>query len=294
MAGAVTHTTMRIDAAERDAFRAEFSVGSRLARAPRGQRVCVYDTARFPFAQHIRRLLVAKGIVPADAMAKLARLEDLHTLLPRERMALDDGELNDVSRQFYDTDAEFVATYEALLRDVVGPDVVGGDFLFQSTPTIRFHFPHEDGFDWKPRFHTDIMLGHPPQEINLWLPVCGASGSASMCIAAMEDGIAVAESLDLDFARLADGAQNDPALAARCAGMSRPVELAYGEFLAFDPRCLHATQNNETGWTRISLDFRVVPLDDYHAIRVTYRGTGRRQMLFRQGHYYDARDSRAL
>jgi ectoine hydroxylase-related dioxygenase (phytanoyl-CoA dioxygenase family) len=138
------------------------------------------------------------------------------------------------------------------------------------------------------------MLGHPPQEINLWLPVCGASGSASMCIAGMEDGIAVAESLDLDFARLADGAQNDPALAARCAGMSRPVELAYGEFLAFDPRCLHATQNNETGWTRISLDFRVVPLDDYRAIRVTYRGTGRRQMLFRQGHYYDARDSRAL
>jgi ectoine hydroxylase-related dioxygenase (phytanoyl-CoA dioxygenase family) len=110
----------------------------------------------------------------------------------------------------------------------------------------------------------------------------------------MQDGIALIESLGLDFARLAEGAQHDPALAARCAAIARPVELAYGEFLAFDPRCVHATQFNRTAWTRISLDFRVVPLEDYRAMRLVYRGTGRRQMLFKQGHYYDARDSRAL
>jgi hypothetical protein len=294
MAFGTTHATIQLDAEEARIFRAEFAAGSRLARAPHGQRLVAYDTSLYPFADHIRRLLVAKGLVSAPAIAALARLEDLHTILPESMTALDDGELNEVSRAFYDTDAAFVTTYEALLKNVVGPEIAGGDFVFQSTPTIRFHFPNERGFDWNPRFHTDIMLGHPPQEINLWLPVCGAKGSASMSIAEMEQGVALLESLDLDFARLADGAQHDPDIARRCAEISRPAELAYGEILAFDPRCVHATQFNRTGWTRISFDFRVVPMDDYRAMRMTYRGTGRRRMLFRQGHYYDARSSTAL
>lgn len=289
-----THTTVQLADGREEAFRAEFAAGSRLAGEPGGQRICRYDTHRFPFAEHMRRLLVDKGLVTAEAVAGLSRLEDLHRIMRPADMALDESELNAASRAFYDTDVAFVETYEAFLRDVVGPDVVGNAFLFQATPTIRFHFPNEQGFDWNPRFHTDIMLGHPPQEINLWLPVCGAAGTASMCIIDMQDGIQLIESLDLDFARLAHDAQNDATLAARLAAVARPVELAYGEFLAFDPRCLHATQFNTTGWTRISLDFRVVPLGDYNRMRVTYRGTGRRRMLFRQGHYYDARDSRAL
>lgn len=289
-----THSTIQFEGEEAKIFRAEFAAGSRLARALHGKRIIRYNTAAYPFAGHIRRLLVAKGLVAVNTLEQLDRLEDLHTILPKSLMALDDGELNEISRAFYDNDARFTAIYESLLKNAIGPKIAGGAFVFQSTPTIRFHFPNEQGFDWNPRFHTDIMLGHPPQEINLWLAVCGAKGSASMSIANMEDSVALLESLDLDFARLAEGVQHDPEIARRCADIAQSVELEYGEILAFDSRCLHTTQFNRTNWTRISLDFRIVPIDDYHAMQMTYRGLGRRRMLFRQGDYYDARSSDML
>ena len=239
-------------------------------------------------------MLVSKGLISEARLSELPSLEKLHEILPAVLTTLDDAELNDVSRQFYETDAVFVSTYETFLRDFVGPQIVRGDFVFQSTPTIRFHFPHQTGFNWRPRFHTDIMLGHPPQELNLWLPVCGASGHASMLIADMKGSIAELEKLDLDFSRLAGEVQTNEVLAAHCHAISHSVELAYGEVLTFDPRCLHATQYNDTDHTRISFDFRVLPLDDYEAMGLEYRGTGRRQMLFKRGHYFDQRTSREL
>lgn len=289
-----THTTVHWDAAEAAIFRTEYERGSRIADEPRGQKIFRYDTARHPFAAEMTRLLVDKGLLTGAAASSPPPLERLHEALSPDVMALDAGELNDVSRRFYDNDERFTQVYERFLAEVVGPQVVGGDFVFQTTPTIRFHFPHQAGFRWRPRYHTDVMLGHPPQEINLWLPVAGASGNASMRIAPMNESVALCKRLDLDFERLARGVQDNVALAGQCEAMSTPVELSYGQFLAFDSRCLHATQYNDTNWTRISLDFRAVPLADYEAIRLKYRGTGRRQMLFRRGEYYDPRTSRDL
>ncbi|MHB1218728.1 MAG: 2OG-Fe(II) oxygenase family protein [Alphaproteobacteria bacterium] len=275
-------------------FRDEYEHGSRLARETHGQKTFRYDTARYPFAAEMTRLLVEKGLLSGAAVSSPPPLERLHEVLSPDVMALDAGELNDVSRRFYDTDEGFTRVYESFLAEVVGPMVVDGEFVFQTTPTIRFHFPHQAGFKWRPRYHTDVMLGHPPQEINLWLPVAGALGSASMRIAPMEKSVALCKRLELDFERLARGVQEDVALAGQCETMSEPVDLSYGQFLAFDSRCLHATQYNDTNWTRISLDFRAVPLEEYEAIRLPYRGTGRRQMLFRRGEYYDSRTSRDL
>ncbi len=289
-----THNTVRWQGEDARRFRADFNRGSKLGRAADGQLIVIYDTELYPFDRHIRRLLVNKGLVPESHLAQIPSLEKLHDILPPALTALDDGELNEVSRQFYDTDTEFVSAYEAFLRDFAGPQIVKGDFVFQSTPTIRFHFPHQTGFNWRPRFHTDIMLGHPPQELNLWLPVCGASGHASMLIADLTASIGELDKLGLDFSRLAGEVQTDEVLAARCHAISHSVDLPYGQVLAFDPRCLHATQYNDTDHTRISFDFRVLPLDDYEAMSLEYRGTGRRQMLFRRGHYFDQRTSREL
>lgn len=286
-----THPTIKFNKKEMGIFREEFAKGSRLARLPNGQRRIRYNTKVYPLAEHIRRLLVTKGLVAANKLERLKRLEDLHTILPESLMTLDQWQLNGISRAFYDTDSLFIATYESMLKNIIGPEIVGEAFVFQSTPTIRFHFPNERGFNWNPTFHTDIMLGHPPQEINLWLAICGARGSASMSIANMKDGITLLELFDFDFPRLAEEIQHNPDIMRRCAKITKPVELEYGKVLAFDSRCLHATQLNHTNWTRISLDFRIVPMDDYQAMEMIYRGVGRRQMLFRQGHYYDKRSS---
>lgn len=290
-----THNAVEFDAVERERFLAEFRLGGHGRTWPDGIRYLEYDSARYPFAHHIRRMLVAKRLLSAAQEASLSALEDLHRVLPPDVMNLDASEINEVSRQFYEQDREFLDTYERFYRDEIRARVTdGSDFLFQSTPTIRFHFPNQTGFKWSPRFHTDVMLGHPPQEVNLWLPVTRTFGSNTMRLAGLADSLRILEGVALDFREFARRVQEDPGMQADCHAVSTPVSLDYGRYVAFDSRCLHATQENKTDSTRISLDFRVLPLEDYRGLTVKYRGTGRRQMLFEQGHYYDARSSAQL
>jgi len=49
-----------------------------------------------------------------------------------------------------------------------------------------------------------------------------------------------------------------------------------------------------TDHTRISIDLRVLPENERERMRIVYRGTGRRRMLFAPGHYYDERVSSGI
>jgi hypothetical protein len=247
-----------------------------------------YDITAYDWAGAIRRALVEKGITRAADVNGLDSLANLHTILTDEWKTLDDSELNKASTAFYENGDAFDALYRRFIKDVIAPHC-GEPVWWQRTPTIRFHFPRQQGFDWRPRYHTDIMLGHPPQEVNVWIAVTNTYGSNSMCLARRGPSFAILQRLDFDFETFATKVQYDDELAAECAQYALPVELAYGEYIAFDPRCIHATQHNLTDHTRISIDMRVLPRGERDRIRIEYRGTGRRRMLFAPGHYYDQR-----
>lgn len=247
-----------------------------------------YDTASFDWDSAIRRVLVEKGIASAEKVRSLASLSNLHEILSDDWMTLEESELNKASIAFYEVGPELEALYRRFIKEAVA-DRLGEPVWWQQTPTIRFHFPRQKGFDWKVRYHTDIMLGHPPQEINVWIALTRTYGSNSMRIADLEASYGILKGLDFDFEKFAEKVQYDDALAETCARVTEPLTLEYGEFIAFDPRCIHATQNNLTEHTRISLDLRVLPRTEQERMRFVYRGTGRRRMLFAPGHYYDNR-----
>lgn len=295
MTSYTTHSAIEFTSTDRDNFMREFRNGGRGRDWPDGIGYFSYDVAAFPFADHIRRMLIDKRIVDRSQAQSLGALENLHRILGPDMKNLDTSEINEVTRRFYEQDQEFLDTYERFYKKVIRGHVTDGeDFLFQSTPTIRFHFPNQQGFNWRPRYHTDVMLGHPPQEVNLWLPITRTFDTNTMRLAGLKKSLEVFEGVRLDFKEFARLVQEDEGTQKLCSEVSQPVCLEYGEFIAFDCRCLHATQENMTDTTRISLDFRVLPLDAYRGLTVEYRGTGRRQMLFRQGHYYDARTSADL
>lgn len=135
-----------------------------------------YDITACDWDGAIRRALVEKGITRAADVNGLDSLANLHTILTDEWKTLDDSELNKASTAFYENGDAFDALYRRFIKDVVAPHC-GEPVWWQRTPTIRFHFPRQQGFDWRPRYHTDIMLGHPPQEVNLWIAVTNTYGS---------------------------------------------------------------------------------------------------------------------
>ncbi len=287
MPGVSMPTSRWDDPQQAATYRAEVAAGSRIVRV-QGTPIKTYgfSTTRYPLADLVIGLLTEKGFLSAADAGRLGDLTQLHRFLPRDAMAVDRSDTNAVSRAFFDTSPAFEDAYRRLIRDVVVGEVVHADCLFQRTPTMRFHFPHQDGCTWHPRVHTDLMLGHPPQEINLWLPLGRTEGTSAMRLASLEPSLALLEAIDFDYDRLAQAGQNDADFRRRWNDVSAPVELAYGEFIAFDPRCIHATQYNVSPLTRVSLDFRVIPVEDYETMRLPYRGTGRRRMAFARGAYY--------
>lgn len=295
-AGNVGHIGKTIQfetARERDIFIEDIkSTNLMVSRFGSGHHVGSFDPAKIDFVAELKRLLVEKKIVGEDAI-RATPLDRLHEQLSPESKRLDDSELNKVSKNFYDTSDAFLALYRRFFRDVVGR-MFGEDLYFQATPTLRFQFPRQSGFDWQPRIHTDIMLGHPPEEVNVWLPFTRTFGTNSMMIASLEDSVEILEDLSYDFEKLAWKVQKDEAFWRACATKMKPVELQYGEFLLFDPRCLHATQDNVTDATRISTDVRIILKRDMESLPLEYRGTGRLRMLFAPGHYYHAQPISAL
>lgn len=251
-----------------------------------GTSVLSYDTAAYDWDGAIRSLLIEKKIASKEAVLGLDSLSNLHTILTDEWTTLDDSELNKVSKSFYDNDPEFDSLYRRFIKNVIA-EHCGEPVWWQSTPTIRFHFPHQKGFNWRVRYHTDIMLGHPPQEVNVWLPLTNVYGTNSMCLADFEQSYKVLENVGFDFEDFATKVQYDDKFCNLCRDISRPLELKYGQYIMFDPRCIHATQNNDTANTRISVDLRVLPMSELERMRIDYRGTGRRRMLFAPGHYYN-------
>jgi len=114
--------------------------------------------------------------------------------------------------------------YKNLIREVVQP-YIGEDVVYQTIPSFRIQFPDNLAVGEK---HKDSDYSHSTDEINFWLPLTDAKNTNTLWI---ED-------------------------------VCHPV--SQGEILVFDgANKEHENKVNREGYTRVSLDFRVIPKSKY-------------------------------
>jgi hypothetical protein len=152
-------------------------------------------------------------------------------------------------RQFYDSFDVVADIYRDLIEHEVR-EYMAEPFYFQALPTLRVHLPGELGGS---EFHTDRQFGHPLGELNFWLPLTRAWGTNSVWIERdVGDDVFVA------------------------------AEAVPGEIVVFNAVELrHGSTVNETRRTRVSFDFRCIPVDDFEASGMSADG-------FVPGAYYSA------
>lgn len=110
---------------------------------------------------------------------------------------------------------------------VVLPPLVGEPFYWQAVPTFRVHLPGNVAVG---EFHTDAQYHHPEAERSFWLPLTEAADTSSVWVEG-DDGEIYAPDVT-------------------------PGDLI--EFSAATRR--HGNKLNETGRTRVSFDFRALPV----------------------------------
>lgn len=125
--------------------------------------------------------------------------------------------------------------------------VAGPDAYLQSTPNIRVHRPH-DRASVIP-FHSDVLYGHSPDEINYWVNLTPVWGTNSLWLSSREETAELHRSLREDGLSLSEFEEK----ARRTAS---PIEDARPGVHSFCCAQVHGSLLNETDSTRVSLDLR--------------------------------------
>lgn len=213
-----------------------------------------YSPAEFNFVSLLERLFYSEKVLSAF------HLEDLHLVAKKdypELFKIGQDSSTEFHAKVYDRLREGWPKFEKLYLELIGwvvAPLFDDDFLFQKQPTIRFHIPGNVAVG---DFHTDAEFNHPSGEINFIIPLTNSDGTACPYVES-EPG-------QQDF---------------------EPIPLRVGQLIRFNGNELrHGNKINETSATRVSMDFRILPISKYNP-----EGTGEsitKKTRFVEGEYYN-------
>ena len=157
-------------------------------------------------------------------------LEHLHDLGRRQDTSTHDQDSDDHAI-FYRGYDRVRGLYDRFLQEWILP-LFGEDLAVQRVPTFRVHRP---GGVAVSAFHTDAQYNHQPATLNFWLPLTRAFDTNSMWI------------------------EDSPG-----SGTYAPVVVSPGEVFRFDAvNNNHGNYPNDTDVSRVSFDFRAMPLREF-------------------------------
>jgi len=188
--------------------------------------------------------------------------------------------INEVQKFLYnlDTDKTWYKMYLDLLKTLYKE--LGYDFYFQKTPTVRVHCPNAVGSEHYPMYHTDCSLGHPPQEVNVWLSLTNNENSGFF-IMSLEDSMKYIENYSHD--KLFQMGTNDKkGFNQDCHKLSKEVDSSLDYVYLFNSLRIHSGMPRQDD-TRVSMDIRINPVDKFvHG----YIGSGKQQAEYWPGGHF--------
>ena len=129
---------------------------------------------------------------------------------------------------------ELHKSYDNFIHNEIVP-ILDEKFHYQYLPSFRIHLPYNNQAIHTWHSDSDQLHKHPKGEINIWLPLTKCYGTNTMWIES--------EPWKLDF---------------------KPLEGGHGDFWINKGNvCMHGNKPNSTSITRISFDFRIIPLSKY-------------------------------
>ena len=136
-------------------------------------------------------------------------------------------------KYFYNNikDTNWYSVYDSFIKEFIQP-IIGKEILYQKIPTFRVHQPDNLAVA---TFHRDGDYSHSKDEINFYLPLTKAWGNNTVWTETVVD--------KKDFI---------------------PIEGDVGDvWLWRGANLLHGNELNDTGKSRVSIDFRVLPKSLY-------------------------------
>ncbi|MEZ8283593.1 phytanoyl-CoA dioxygenase family protein [Vibrio splendidus] len=243
-----------------------------------------YDVHHFDLIESLKNELRSIYGIKGDIS-----LEKLHTLVSKkdiEEKKIESGHwlhsLSELSPSFHNKFYQFVK--------YLAEYVFKTDIYFEKEPLVRFHVPGKMSDTYRLKdgncmmLHSDNMLGDYFEQINVWFPFCDVQGSSTLSLVDPKNSYDITKefmfSLQNDYVKYResrtkffDFISEESSVYERLSKFSFPCNLKAGEYLFFDPRILHGTQENTTDSTRVSMDFRILPVESFNKIEKEFNSS---------------------
>tara|TARA_Y100000385_G_scaffold159288_1_gene165216 strand:+ start:51 stop:677 length:627 start_codon:yes stop_codon:yes gene_type:complete len=155
-------------------------------------------------------------------------------------------------RRYYDNLDQFLPLYDNFINEVIKPSF-GEEIVYQKIPTFRTQLVNNLGVF---EFHRDRDYSHNEEERNFFLPFTDAYATNTIWVESEED-----------------------------KGDYSPMTTLYGNVVKWNGNSLmHGNKQNDTQNTRVSVDFRCIPLSKYNEEEGTSAIYSK--MEFKVGDYY--------
>ena len=172
-----------------------------------------------------------------ESLFNVKKLCEVHKTWKSDYELLDDHNKDQATvyhKTFYNKAKEetnFYSVYELFIQQEIRP-LFEESIIYQKIPTFRTHLPKNLGVA---EFHRDKDYSHSIHEVNVFLPMTEAIDSNTV------------------WAESEEGKEDFTAMNAN-----------YGEYYIWNgANLLHGNKTNLTDKTRISVDFRFMPLSKY-------------------------------
>lgn len=191
-----------------------------------------YDTSQFNFSS------IVSKVFNIDDLSKIH-------LVVNEKLEIPDDPSKDQKtifhKMFYpiyeDETGEFLKTYKLFVKYLIDNHFSEHQMVYQTKPTFRVQAPNNIAVA---RWHKDKAYNHSCKEVNIFLPLTDAFDTNTIWSETEED-----------------------------KGDFFPMEAKVGEYYVWNGANLtHGNKENTTGLSRVSVDFRLIQLDDF-----SYDGT---------------------
>ena len=208
-----------------------------------------YSTEKYHFRETISDLFDCEN------------LEKIHVkrsdLMPKQELDHNNESSTEYHKKFYDfirNNEDFKKNYNNFIKNEI-EGLFDEEIIFQRLPGFRIHLKNSKAIN---KWHSDGDADHrhPKGEINFML--------------------AITECLD-----------NNTTWVESTPGKNdfSPLNMNYGEFYMFNGNeCMHGNKFNDSEKTRISFDFRIIPLSKYNENNSSSNTTNQK---FAVGEYYD-------
>ena len=208
-----------------------------------------YDIETYNFRQWAINVIQEK-------FPQVVELEKIHEVLkPNEVVKLQQHVQNACSRK------DFMQMFDAFVEEYIPSRIENKRYMIQRQGTLRVVIPQQAKVGRRLQFHQGIFVGNGRGCRTIWTPLTKAEKTNTMWIMDLEKSREVTR-------HFLENKWSLEKFEDTCIQHSRPVTLQPGQSHLFFQEHIHGNVNNEEGYTRVSMDMRILIEGEEYARRL--------------------------